>query len=529
MNFSSKIILIASIILGNVCAQANAMNLMAVYYASCERELGVVVEVDDEKLTLLNLQGDFIQLSRFDILYLAYYPVGKLPILEIHPNDKAIPTRIWTPYGFTTAELVTGWPIDFSEDQISFLTLQGKEQVIDKNAIWDLEKIKPSSIPPQNGQPPPQINLIHPYPFAYCAAEGEGQAIAPQQILGDPFLIKKELDRLQDNFSEIVSYHQDKHFYAVPQLYSNRNSLGLWMAANTRYGGSDSRSNSFSPVFVSELSEGPFSFQRLLVTGAGRMSYGLHDEPQNQFYYHMKADYIHFSVMYDLDRLLLGEERYKWQKGDLESYDDRLNELQHIAGGFDYGSWAIEYGWAPIQYAVQAGEVFFRNRVDLNRVLLRYQSQNFKGEFYYGHLVDGKSSKITISDKDSPEQIAEKERLIKEQGEVPNYLGKLRFYRINLYLWPNHFLSPEINLMYRKLEFKREPDLRDAEHEEPEIIYQGINSIASLGLDWEFTEDLRLKGFFSLEESQKEWGESLLTGGETKRYVKGGARITLSF
>ncbi len=505
------------------------MNLTAVYYASCKRELGVIVDVDSEKVTLLTLEGKFVSHSRFEILYLAYYPVGKLPLFEIHPSKELPPTSIITTYGRTTAELVTGWPIDFSEDQISFLTLVGENQVIDKSAIWDLEKLEDEKYHKISEKNPQKLNLIHPYPFAYCKADSKGAEIAPQQILGDPFLIKKELDRLGENFKEVKGYYRDKRFYAVPQLYTNRNSLGLWATMGNRYGTSQSRSNNFAPVFISELTEGPFSFQRVLVTGAGRMGYSLHEEPQNQFYYSMKADYVHFSVMYDLDRLLLGEERYKWQTDDLTTHDDRINELQHIAGGFDFGSWSFEFGWAPVQYAVQVEETFFRSRVDLNRNLIKYQNQNIKVEFYYGHFVDGKASDIVIRDSDSPEQVAEKERLLAELAAEADYLGELRFYRLNLYLWPEHFLNPEINLIHRQLTLERQADSTYLTNIDPEIRYFGKNSIVSLSLSYQAADDIMLKGFGSWEQSQKDWGETSLTMSETSNYFKLGTRVSLSF
>ena len=43
-------------------------------------------------------------------------------------------------------------------------------------------------------------------------------------------------------------------------------------------------------------------------------------------------------LFYDIDRLIIGESSYMWRKEDLRTSDDRINEIDHLMGGFDYGN-----------------------------------------------------------------------------------------------------------------------------------------------------------------------------------------------
>ena len=521
MNLSYKAILI-----GVLCWlpwTAQALNLTALYQGACKRSLGVILEVGDERLTLLDLEGHFQEIRRFEVVYAAYYPVGQLP-LEKTERPLTNPLKISTIHQNELQTLAEGWAIDFSEAEISFLTLEGREIIIQRDSIWDIEELTLDQELKFQAQKTEPLDFVHPYPFAHCNGHATGKKIYPQQLLADPFMIKREFDRLETEDKVIHGYQENKVFYPVPQVYSNHNSLGLWMVSGSRYGSSRNRVNSFIPSFVSELSEGPYGFQRILVTGTAPMPYSLHEEPQSQFYYRLKADYVHFSIMYDFDRLLLGEERFKWSKLDLGPVDFRLNELQHISAGYDYGHWSAEYAWTPIQYGVNVENRFFKNRVDLNQLALRFQNRSFMTEFHYGFAVDGKVDNIVFSEADSPEMIAQKERLKKEIASAADYLTDIRHYRINLDLKKLLPFSPEISYIGRKVDYTRDASQTEAASR---LVQQ--THILALWVAQELPLDLRVTGFLSGESAQSAYGQQDTSKNQSKLYFKGGAKLDLTF
>ena len=115
------------------------VQLSAVYTGACDREIGVILSVDDAKIHLLNLQGDTKTIRRFEIIYIAQYPLGKFSIPRIGPSENLEIIEIKTLYGNKVVNLLEGWMTNYSDESISFFTTEGIETVVDKNHIWDIE------------------------------------------------------------------------------------------------------------------------------------------------------------------------------------------------------------------------------------------------------------------------------------------------------------------------------------------------------------------------------------------------------
>ena len=279
------------------------IDLSGIYTSSCNRVVGVILNVDDQDVEVVTLSGKFKTIPRFDIIYISQYSSGNL-LVPVKENNESIDLiSVKTIYENNLVELVRGWMIDYSEEQISFLTLEGKETVIDIDDIFDIEMLSMSEREFSHVTNSNKIHFEHPYPFRTCndsrdSGKKKQRIIFPQHLLEKPILIKKELDRMQEGYEQIRSYQSKKKFYPVPQIYKNQISLGIWLNAGNRHGISKSRQNSFIPFLASEFSEGPFGFQSTWVTGSFPMPYSFHEEPQTQLYYRMKSEFIHFSVQF---------------------------------------------------------------------------------------------------------------------------------------------------------------------------------------------------------------------------------------
>ncbi len=358
-------------------ASARAINLHALYTASCQREVGIMLNVTPRQVFLLNLTGKIVPVDRFEIIYFATYPLDIVPMDKVL-NPSAVPfTEIKTWQRGEMRQLVRGWPVDFSKDKISFLSLRGSELVIERSSIWSVESDPATSPVEFSSQSKVNYEFIHPYAFASCPVSGSGGGrlvkVPPQQLLSDPVAIKRELDRLMEGHEQVRAYESDQQFYAVPEVYTNETSLGLWISTDSRYGASGNRKNNFTPVLVNEFSSGPFGFQSRFLTGSAPMPFSIHEETQTQTYYRMKADYFHFSGMVDPSLLLVGN-KYKWAPSELNAYDVRANDSAFMEFGFDYGYWSLELGLGgAANWGAQSGAQFNRGTVSLPRFGLRYQ------------------------------------------------------------------------------------------------------------------------------------------------------------
>lgn len=507
-----------------------AIQISAVYSSGCSREIGVFLDVNKSKVSLLNLEGEVKVIPRYNISYISQYPVGKLPIKAVnyHPNTRLV--EIKTLYKNEPVELVNGWMIDYAEDQISFLTQAGDDTVIDVSDIWDFqmapqkEKITFST----NGTFP-KYQFIHPYPFIHCQKEeskkGDPYRIYPQHLMEEPVLIKAELDRLQEGFDRLEAYDSDKKFYPEPHTYNNSVKLNIWGSLGLRHAVSKNRNSSFIPSVASQLSEGPYGFQRVWVTGSAPMPYSVHEEPQIQAYYRMKSDFVHLSVNYDISRLLVGEDAYHWKKDDLRSEDSRWNEKFHVAGGVDYSHYSIEYSITDVEYAMKGGGSFFTDSFFLNKFGAFFYFKNIDIDLYYGIGKDSKEELELDKDSDSEEEEAYKEKLQSDYDKKSDFNGKFTFFRVNLNLKSFEDLEPRYSLIYRMIDFEKDPDYWG----NGEFKYKGNSFTNALYLSYSLGYDLSMTGFIAVEYLESKYGTTGLDHKASASYAKGGASLALTF
>ena len=52
-----------------------AVNISSIYFSSCMRENGVIINVDENQIQLLTQEGRIFEIPRYEIIYMAYYPL----------------------------------------------------------------------------------------------------------------------------------------------------------------------------------------------------------------------------------------------------------------------------------------------------------------------------------------------------------------------------------------------------------------------------------------------------------------------
>lgn len=385
----SRFVQIAALLFGVTLAMpASAISINAVYRTACDRELGVIIDVQKRELTLLGLDGKVKVIPRYEVVSLAYYPATHVDF-DPKPVHRAHPAmRIKTLQDGRLVTLVDGWPVDFNEERIAFINLEGQEVLVARDRIWSLDYLE--DLPPLPPRKRPEtINFVHPHAVGFCnESEHETAATAfyPQQFINDRIVIKRELDRLMENHQVVREYERDQIFYPVPELYKDRTVLGLWTSHGQKHGAAPGRPNNYTPVLVDELSLGPFSYQHILVTGAAPMPFSVHTEVQTQLYYRFKAAYFHASAMFDPNLLLVGEE-YFGQEGDLaaDRPDARVWEFLMVELGFDLGPFALQLSpGGGVFLATRYGDLSSATGVPVFRFGPRFRTSSWMAELLLG-------------------------------------------------------------------------------------------------------------------------------------------------
>lgn len=481
-----------------------AVNVKAIYTSACQRDIGLIVGVNQKTVSFLTIEGKLKKIRPHEIIYLSYYPMDRFPLAQPAQLMGAKQVQVKTQSKNKIVPLVDGWPIDFTSDKIAFLSVKGRETVINRRNIHEVKVFRtPGPVKVPTRALPRDYAFIHPYVFRDCPLErgrhGKRRTeVYPQQVLSQPVVIKRELDRLRAGYKKIDRYNREQDFYPVPEVYKNRTSLGLWEALGSRYGSSKKRTSNLAPVLTDSYSSDVFDYQHLFVTGSAPMPFGIHEEPQVHGYYGFKASYFHFAAMVDPNMILVGE-NYKWQPGDFDKEDDKVNDMSMIEMGFDFGPLSIQfYLMHVLQVGISAEDQLYTDVVGLPRFGLSWQNHLFKLEANYGQRETEGDDRISPTD-------SRYERV------------SLSVARVNF----STFFLRHMNLMYSLI--YRTTDL------EGKFQYGSTSLTNALYADYIYRLRYNFGGYAAVERHENEFGVTSLKDGHESVYIKGGAYVSLSF
>lgn len=342
LNYYSKLLLVLLV----VSFQVKAMDIKAVYLSSCKREVGVITKASTSSIEMFNLKGQAVKVPRYEIVGISSYPLESFPIESLKLNNtKTELFSFKTKYKKEIVPMVTGWPVTYSSNKISVLSITGEEIPFARESIWDIEKQPHKDIYKFTTKVKSKYNFLHPMGLRKCPTiiYGRGKRkveIAPQEFISDPIEIKRRLDSIKKEKAQLDMYVRSKDFYSVPQVYENKTTLGLWLSGNSRHGASENRANNWAPILENQFSSGPYGYQHIFLTGASDNMFFVHEEPQTQFFYRFKADYFHLAYYLDPSGILMGK-RYRWFEQELGVGEYRANDVSFIELGFDYGRFSL--------------------------------------------------------------------------------------------------------------------------------------------------------------------------------------------
>lgn len=388
LNYYSKLLLLTLILISN---SSEAMDIKAVYLSSCKREVGVITKSETSSIEMFNLNGQAVKVPRYEIVAISSYPLESFPVKNLNlQNSQAELFSFKTKYKKDLVPLVTGWPITYSKNKLSVLSTSGEEIPFSRDSIWDIEKVASKKSYSFANKIKAKYKFLHPVGLRKCRKEvfGAGKKIievAPQEFISDPIEIKRRLDSIKQEKSRLDMYVRSKDFYAVPQVYTNKTTLGLWLSGNSRHGASENRSNNWAPILQNEFSSGPYGYQHLFLTGAAENMLFVHEEPQTQFYYRFKADYFHLAYYMDPTSILMGK-RYRWFDKELAVGEYRANDVNFIELGFDYGAFSLllqQGSEVQIGYK-ESDSIFYDGQLTVPKIGLEFRNHRFGVNFIYG-------------------------------------------------------------------------------------------------------------------------------------------------
>lgn len=477
-----------------------ALNLTAIYTSACKRELGTIIYIDGNTIKYLNLDGKIIHLRPHEIIFLAYYPIDQLPISNEIDFSKVQALKIRTQEGTEIKNLVSGWPIGFTKDKISFLTPEGRETMINRQNIFSLDYYKIHKTRFTSARSSSQFTFVHPHVFRECPIESKSSNktiyVYPQQVLSDPIMIKREIDHLKEGYIQVERYYREQNYYPIAEIYPNTTSLGIWQSFGSRYGSATHRNNNLAPVLTDSYSSDIFDYQHIFITGSAPLMFSLHEEPQTQIYYAFKSSYFHFSSMIDPSLMLVGR-NYEWQNEDFDKSDDKLVSSLMLEMGFDFGKYTLDlYMGNSFHVGISTQNSLMVENVGLPMFGMSYRSHNYKFQF----LAGSGEYKAENPTHVAPEQI------------------QLSGARANLSLYYWEFLDLTYSFIFRDLK---------AEH--PSFRYESHATTHAGYASYKLYDRYHVGGYLALESHSRSFGPISTNSEESSNYIKAGGFVSLSF
>ena len=110
--------------------ETKALELYSIVYSECRHHTGLILDVEEAHLLLLDTKGEFRMLTRQAIETILVYNTVENPLsgIDLRHEHVVLPRKV-TIQGEPDFHF-TGWPIRFLEDLIVFYGIQGKSHLV---------------------------------------------------------------------------------------------------------------------------------------------------------------------------------------------------------------------------------------------------------------------------------------------------------------------------------------------------------------------------------------------------------------
>jgi len=396
-----------------LCASsgAQAVEIHTLVDKHCRALSGVVVAVDDELVTLIDLEGHAKAWRRDEIASVVLHNSVDNPLASI-TLDPQLSDRMYNVYLVGEDEAAfTGWAIGFIEELIVFFDLFGRTHVLAQEDIDHM--LRPSSLPVVY-PPHAKVTLQFPRDYIECANLAQSAGIPPSRIIGDRIKVSDYFDAFENSYLDLESFRERTFVYAKPFMYDERTRLGIIYMR---------RRSPVVPAYIHFSTGKPFGFQSFMLIGGAPIPWLPTVDPKLVLWSDLKSHLFHATFLANPLALPAGTPVYLGDAG-LEPYTKRSYQTEPhfnylILMGVDFGPWSASVGtYYPVRYikakqqvrevsARRAG-LTFRTRAVWNALELhalyfrsRQSGEDGKGLSIDNPIVDDADQKDYILNEDT--------------------------------------------------------------------------------------------------------------------------------
>ncbi|HWM85644.1 MAG TPA: hypothetical protein VNO33_07395 [Kofleriaceae bacterium] len=211
----------------SAAGRAEATELHSLFDAGCRRTTGVLVRVDAQTVSLVDLRGNFVVRPRDRIDGITVHTTLENPLAQValSPELRTHLRDVWV--GDDSAPTFTGWTTAFFDDLFLYFDLEGQTHVLDPEEI---RRIRPSVIAGPVARPRTHaaVELAFPSEVVPC---GDRQvppaAVLPSRVIADRIKVGDYLGKLEQRYLDQTGFEERTRVYAEPFLFDLPSRLGL--------------------------------------------------------------------------------------------------------------------------------------------------------------------------------------------------------------------------------------------------------------------------------------------------------------
>jgi len=345
--------------------KAKALELYSIVYSECQHHTGLILDVEEDELLLLDTKGESRKLPRQAIETILVYNTVENPLsgIDLRHQHVVLPRKV-TIQGEPDFEFA-GWPIRFLEDLIVFYDIQGKSHLVNVEQVKRFESA--SDLNRENPITLKHISFVFGFgsnmPRCRYLDESESSKVQPTRMLSDRISISKFLAVYQKGFDQLDRFESRTGYYARPYLYDTQTKLALLIQ---------------NDLYRAEIPQGlPLNFQ--WSTGRnfgpqGKLTLGLSEvstlpniEPVFAVQFSGKYHFLSLQYAGNISAFSYGEDFLINNRSFYTSFFSKYNPDQSLVfphfnqntiTGFDLGPYSFAGGLFYPVMAVQGNEIF---------------------------------------------------------------------------------------------------------------------------------------------------------------------------
>lgn len=316
----------------------------------CSVQSGIVINVEDNHIRLLTLDGNFADIEATQVDAIGIYNFVQNPIAEIRLTPELVKDLKLIYLEGSDKPSLIAWPTKFIESLVVFYDINGRSHVYELDA---LERLRPAKLENISQDPVKNYERFTPDVrelSARCPVPSAREdGVRPTRIISDAIKVHQFIKDFQRGYDTLRGYQERTYLYAKPLLYEQKSRLGFTYFPNP------AERNPSLPLYFQWASGRPYRFQSFTMLGGIIDEFSPSTEPAPMVRSDVKAHLFHAHFAGNLAALPAGNSYYlngtngfanrNYQGTDMGDAEFQANINYMALMGADWGAYSLSAGY----------------------------------------------------------------------------------------------------------------------------------------------------------------------------------------